>query len=49
MTAFLQVATDWEEYEDNLSGRKFYVNTSTKEKSWKPPRKPRMSESKLID
>ena len=45
---FAQVATDWEEYEDEITGRKFYVNTSTKERSWKPPRKPRQSES-MID
>ena len=30
---------DWDEYEDGLTGRKFYFNPSTKEKSWKPPRK----------
>ena len=30
---------DWDEFVDNQSGRKFYYNTITKEKSWKPPRK----------
>ena len=30
---------DWDEYVDNQSGRRFYYNTITKEKSWKPPRK----------
>ena len=47
MKLFFQVTTDWEEYTDDLSGRKFYFNTSTKERSWKPPRKPR--ESRLIN
>ena len=35
----LQVMVDWDEFLDNQSGRKFYYNTITKEKSWKPPRK----------
>ena len=30
---------DWDEFVDNQSRRKFYYNTITKEKSWKPPRK----------
>ena len=30
---------EWDEYEDGLTGRKFYFNPSTREKSWKPPRK----------
>ena len=34
-----QVLPEWDEYEDTVSGRKFYYNTLTKEKSWKPPRK----------
>ena len=34
---------DWDEYEDVLTGRKFYFNNLTKEKSWKPPRKPKGS------
>lgn len=37
----LAVVPDWDEYEDVLTGRKFYCNATTKEKSWKPPRKPR--------
>jgi hypothetical protein len=36
---FSQVMVDWDEFLDNQSGRKFYYNTITKEKSWKPPRK----------
>ena len=35
----LQIMDDWDEYRDDNSGRKFYYNTLTKEKSWKPPRK----------
>ena len=39
-----QVLPDWNEYEDSFgSGRKFYYNTVTKEKSWKPPWKPKGS------
>ena len=46
-TLILQMACEWEEYEDEMTGRKFYYNTNTKERSWKPPRKPRgTSESK---
>ncbi len=37
------VVPEWDEYEDTHTGRKFYVNANTKEKSWKPPRKPRGS------
>ena len=32
---------DWDEFVDDNSGRKYYYNTITKEKSWKPPRKTR--------
>jgi hypothetical protein len=42
----LKVSEDWNEYEDTPSGRKFYFNTATKEKSWKPPRKSKGSEGK---
>ena len=34
---------DWDEFLD-VSGRKYYYNSKTHEKSWKPPRKPRGSE-----
>ena len=34
---------DWDEFLD-VSGRKYYYNSRTHEKSWKPPRKPRGSE-----
>ncbi|XP_056390882.1 rho GTPase-activating protein 15 [Hyla sarda] len=33
----VQVLDQWEVYED-ISGRKFYVNIISKERSWKPPR-----------
>eukprot|EP00093_Oithona_nana_P002610 02610.XXX_87567_84192_1 [CDS] Oithona nana genome sequencing. len=48
MTPTRKVAPEWEEYEDGSSGRKFYVNTATKERSWKPPRKSRTSETGSI-
>lgn len=48
MTPTRKVTPEWEEYEDSCSGRKFYVNANTKEKSWKPPRKPRPSESMIL-
>ncbi|XP_041944064.1 rho GTPase-activating protein 15 isoform X1 [Alosa sapidissima] len=35
----LQVLDQWEQYRDPSSGRTFYVNTVTKERSWKPPRR----------
>ena len=35
------VLPDWDEYSDGQTGRKFYYNRTTKEKSWKPPRKPK--------
>ncbi|XP_062401822.1 rho GTPase-activating protein 15 isoform X2 [Sardina pilchardus] len=35
----LQVLDLWEQYRDPISGRAFYVNTVTKERSWKPPRR----------
>ena len=38
-----QVMADWDEFLD-VSGRKYYYNSKTHEKSWKPPRKPRGSE-----
>jgi hypothetical protein len=37
--SLLQVTEDWGEYEDGLTGRKFYFNPTSREKSWKPPRK----------
>ena len=36
------VMTDWDEFLD-VSGRRYYYNAKTHEKSWKPPRKPRQS------
>uniref|UniRef100_H3CNM8 Rho GTPase activating protein 9 n=1 Tax=Tetraodon nigroviridis TaxID=99883 RepID=H3CNM8_TETNG len=37
----VQVLELWEQYLDPATGRSFYVNTITKEKSWKPPRRAR--------
>ncbi|CAB1353234.1 unnamed protein product, partial [Coregonus sp. 'balchen'] len=37
----LQVLDLWEQYSDPSMGRCFYVNTVTKERSWKPPRRAR--------
>ncbi|KAK1796422.1 hypothetical protein P4O66_009480, partial [Electrophorus voltai] len=35
----LQLLQMWEQYRDPASGRYYYVNTLTKERSWKPPRR----------
>ncbi|XP_055774070.1 rho GTPase-activating protein 15 isoform X2 [Salvelinus fontinalis] len=37
----MQVLDLWEQYSDPSTGRCFYVNTVTKERSWKPPRRAR--------
>ncbi|XP_035244902.1 rho GTPase-activating protein 15 isoform X2 [Anguilla anguilla] len=37
----LQVMDLWEQYLDPASGRCFYVNSVTQERSWKPPRRAR--------
>ncbi|XP_047188918.1 rho GTPase-activating protein 15 isoform X2 [Scophthalmus maximus] len=37
----LQVKDLWEQYSDPATGRLYYVNTITKERSWKPPRRAR--------
>ncbi|KAK2861888.1 hypothetical protein Q5P01_001421 [Channa striata] len=37
----LQVMDLWEQYSDSATGRCYYVNSITKEKSWKPPRRAR--------
>lgn len=37
----LQVLDLWEQYSDPTTGRCFYANTVTKERSWKPPRRAR--------
>lgn len=34
----------WEQYQDSASGRFYYVNSVTKERSWKPPRRARQSD-----
>lgn len=39
----LQVRDLWEQYSDQTTGRFFYVNAITKERSWKPPRRSRGS------
>ncbi|XP_031753032.1 rho GTPase-activating protein 9 isoform X2 [Xenopus tropicalis] len=37
----IHMIDNWECHFDPLSGRNFYINTETKEKTWKPPRKTR--------
>lgn len=37
----VQVLELWEQYLDPSTGRSFYVNSITKERSWKPPRRAR--------
>ncbi|KAM9409441.1 rho GTPase-activating protein 15 isoform 2-T3 [Pholidichthys leucotaenia] len=37
----LQVMDLWEQYSDPTTGRCYYVNSVTKERSWKPPRRAR--------
>ncbi|XP_039971853.1 rho GTPase-activating protein 15 isoform X2 [Xiphias gladius] len=37
----LQIKDLWEQYSEPATGRFFYVNTITKERSWKPPRRAR--------
>lgn len=39
----LQIMDLWEQYSDSSSGRSYYVNSMTKERSWKPPRRARGS------
>ncbi|XP_017335547.1 rho GTPase-activating protein 15 isoform X1 [Ictalurus punctatus] len=40
----LQMLQLWEQYQDPESGRFYYVNSVTKERSWKPPRRARRSD-----
>ncbi|KAF5905676.1 rho GTPase-activating protein 9, partial [Clarias magur] len=40
----LQMLQLWEQYQDPASGRFYYVNSVTKERSWKPPRRARQSD-----
>lgn len=37
----LQIMDLWEQYWDPSTGRSYYVNSITKERSWKPPRRAR--------
>ncbi|KAM4701678.1 rho GTPase-activating protein 9 isoform 2-T2 [Discoglossus pictus] len=37
----VQVTENWERYMDPNTGRNFFINTETKEKTWKPPRRSR--------
>nr|XP_020465849.1 rho GTPase-activating protein 9 [Monopterus albus] len=37
----LQIVNLWEQYSDPATGRYYYINTVTKERSWKPPRRAR--------
>ncbi|KAG7267900.1 hypothetical protein CRUP_015583, partial [Coryphaenoides rupestris] len=44
----LQVLDLWEQYSDAASGRCYYVNSVTKERSWKPPRRARTPASNQL-
>ncbi|XP_034054140.1 rho GTPase-activating protein 15 isoform X1 [Gymnodraco acuticeps] len=37
----LQILDLWEQYSDQPTGRYYYINTITRERSWKPPRRAR--------
>ncbi|TMS19332.1 Rho GTPase-activating protein 9 [Larimichthys crocea] len=37
----LQIMDLWEQYSDPCTGRSYYVNSITRERSWKPPRRSR--------
>ncbi|KAG7326565.1 hypothetical protein KOW79_009966 [Hemibagrus wyckioides] len=41
----LQMLQLWEQYQDPASGRFYYVNSVTKERSWKPPRRARRGDN----
>ncbi|KAG8429266.1 hypothetical protein GDO86_020650, partial [Hymenochirus boettgeri] len=45
----VQMMENWECHIDHFTGRNFYINTETKEKTWKPPRKTRDPERSLPD
>ncbi|XP_017264422.1 rho GTPase-activating protein 15 isoform X2 [Kryptolebias marmoratus] len=45
----LQVKDLWEQYSDLATGRCYYVNSITKERSWKPPRRARAQRSNKIN
>uniref|UniRef100_A0A8C5B9R5 Rho GTPase activating protein 9 n=1 Tax=Gadus morhua TaxID=8049 RepID=A0A8C5B9R5_GADMO len=44
----LQVLDLWEQYSDLASGRSYYVNSITKERSWKPPRRARTGSTNQV-
>ncbi|XP_056461943.1 rho GTPase-activating protein 9 isoform X2 [Gadus chalcogrammus] len=45
----LQVLDLWEQYSDLASGRSYYVNSITKERSWKPPRRARTGSTNQLN
>ncbi|XP_037534725.1 rho GTPase-activating protein 9 [Nematolebias whitei] len=45
----LQILDLWEQYSDSATGRCYYVNSITKERSWKPPRRGRAQSSNRIN
>ncbi|XP_013859611.1 rho GTPase-activating protein 9 [Austrofundulus limnaeus] len=45
----LQIMDMWEQYSDPATGRCYYVNSITKERSWKPPRRARAQRSSQIN
>ncbi|XP_047439365.1 rho GTPase-activating protein 15 isoform X2 [Mugil cephalus] len=45
----VQILDLWEQYSDPTTGRWFYVNSITKERSWKPPRRARSQITHKVD
>ncbi|KAM7006507.1 rho GTPase-activating protein 15 isoform 2-T2 [Tautogolabrus adspersus] len=44
----LQILDLWEQYSDTSTGRSYYINTITKERSWKPPRRARVQTNNKV-
>ncbi|XP_011473174.1 rho GTPase-activating protein 9 isoform X1 [Oryzias latipes] len=44
----VQIMDLWEQYSDLTTGRCYYVNSVTKERSWKPPRRSRAQSSNKV-
>lgn len=44
----LQIMDLWEQYSDPCTGRSYYVNSITRERSWKPPRRSRGRNTDMV-